>query len=84
LTGDADAKPVRKVSFHKLRHGHATRLMEAGVSPKVVAERLGHTDVAFTLRVYSHVAPGVQRAAIDAFERTLAGQADEVRAVVTP
>jgi integrase len=37
----------------------ATRLLEAGVHPKVVSEALGHSSVAFTLDVYSHVIPSM-------------------------
>jgi len=49
--------------FHDLRHTHATRLLELGTHPKVVAERLGHTTIAMTMR-YSHVTPGIQEEAI--------------------
>ena len=41
--------------LHDLRHAVATRLLEAGVHPKVVSEALGHSSVAFTPDVYSHV-----------------------------
>lgn len=47
--------------FHGLRHLHATMLLEAGVHPKVVADRLGHSTTAITLEVYSHVTPTIQR-----------------------
>lgn len=30
-------------------------MIRRGVSPKVVSDRLGHTDPAFTLRVYTHL-----------------------------
>lgn len=48
------------IRFHDLRHTHATHLLRQGVSPKVVAERLGHATVAMTLDTYSHVLPGMQ------------------------
>ena len=48
------------VRFHDLRHSHASQLLAAGVNIKVVAERLGHTDPAVTLRVYSHLMPDAQ------------------------
>jgi len=38
----------------------------------VVQERLGHASVTMTMDTYSHLLPGVQEAAIDAFEATLA------------
>lgn len=46
------------VHFHTLRHTHATLLVASGVDPKTVSERLGHADVATTLRFYGHVMPG--------------------------
>jgi site-specific recombinase XerD len=43
-----------KATWHDLRHHHASVLLSAGVSPALVAERLGH-DIATLLRTYSHV-----------------------------
>jgi integrase len=43
------------IHFHSLRHTHATQLLLAGVHPKVAQERLGHSTVAMTLDIYSHV-----------------------------
>jgi len=51
---------VTKVRFHDLRHTHATHALKAGVHPKVVSERLGHSSVAITLDLYSHVLEGLQ------------------------
>jgi integrase len=58
--------------FHDLRHTHASLLLALGVHVKVVQERLGHASVTMTMDTYSHLLPGVQEAAIDAFEATLA------------
>lgn len=52
-----------RVTFHGLRHSHATALLVAGVNPKVVSERLGHSDVSITLGTYSHVLPDLQKEA---------------------
>jgi len=46
--------------FHDLRHSHATMLLSAGIHPRVVQERLGHSQIAVTLGVYSHVMPSMQ------------------------
>jgi integrase len=51
------------VSIHDLRHSHITDLLAAGVHPKVVSERAGHSSIAFTLQRYGHVIPGMQEAA---------------------
>ncbi|HTE21085.1 MAG TPA: site-specific integrase [Armatimonadota bacterium] len=52
-----------RVSFHGLRHSHATHLLLEGVHVKIVSERLGHFNVHITLDTYSHVVPGMQEAA---------------------
>ena len=46
-----------KIRLHDLRHSNATALIQAGVSPKVVQQRLGHSDVNITLNTYTHVLP---------------------------
>lgn len=48
---------------YTLRHTMATLLLRAGISLKVVSVRLGHADVATTLRNYAHVLPGDQERA---------------------
>lgn len=53
----------RRVTFHALRHTHATYLIASGVDVRTVSERLGHADVATTLRVYAHAMPGRDSAA---------------------
>jgi integrase len=49
-----------RLTVHGLRHTHATLALQAGVHPKVVQERLGHSSVAFTLDRYSHAIPAMQ------------------------
>jgi integrase len=60
-----------KIRFHDLRHTHATLLLKAGVPVKVVSERLGHANAAFTMTVYQHVLPGMQADAARTFSRLL-------------
>lgn len=48
------------IRFHDLRHTWATFALRAGVSPKIVSERLGHAKVGFTLDTYAHATPGWQ------------------------
>ena len=59
------------IRFHDLRHAHATILLQQGVHPKIVSERLGHSSVAITLDIYSHVLPGLQESAARRFEESL-------------
>ncbi len=54
----AAAKITPAISFHILRHTHASRLAMQGVPLAVIAEQLGHADVKITRRHYAHLSPG--------------------------
>jgi integrase len=71
---------VPDISLHDLRHTHATLLLKAGVNVKVVSERLGHANIAFTMHVYQHVLPGMQAAAADTFSLLLRNERNKARA----
>jgi integrase len=57
--------------FHDLRHSSATLALQAGINPKVVQERLGHSDISLTLGTYSHVLPSMQEEAAQKLEELL-------------
>ena len=63
---------MRPFRFHDLRHSHASHLLRAGVHPKIVSERLGHSTVGITLDTYSHVLPGMQEDAVRLIDAALA------------
>lgn len=67
------ASAVPRIRPHDLRHTHATILLKAGVPAKVVSERLGHANVAFTMSVYQHVLPGMQADAAHIFAKVVFG-----------
>jgi len=48
------------ITFHKLRHDHASRLSENGVSIKDVQYRMGHSTTQMLLNVYTHRISGGQ------------------------
>jgi integrase len=54
-----------RVTLHGLRHSYATIALEAGIHPKVVSERLGHSTVSLTLDVYSHIIPALHEEAAE-------------------
>lgn len=54
--------------FHQLRHTHATKLIESGISPKIVQERLGHSNITTTLQTYTHPTKEMQLEAVRVFE----------------
>lgn len=53
-----------EATFHTIRHTHASILLKAGVHPKVVQERLGHSSIQITLDTYSHLIPSMQEEAM--------------------
>ena len=61
-----------RIRLHDLRHTHATILLQAGVHPKVVQERLGHSSIQVTMDVYSHVIDGMDQDAAAIFGALLA------------
>jgi integrase len=64
---------VPSIRIHDLRHSAATLMIAQGISPDVVQKRLGHSDVALTLRIYTHASPQVQRDAADRLEALIEG-----------
>jgi integrase len=54
---------LRAIRLHDLRHTNASLALEAGVAMKVVSERLGHSQIAVTADLYTHVNDTVGRAA---------------------
>ncbi len=62
---------MKGVRLHDMRHSHATHLLQEGVHPKVVSERLGHSTVSITMDIYSHVMPGMQESAAGKIDATL-------------
>lgn len=60
---------IPAIRFHDLRHTHGSLLIKDGIPVKVVSERLGHADIAFTMQTYQHVLPDMQADAATATER---------------
>lgn len=58
-----------KMSVHKLRHTHATLLLESGVPMKVIQDRLGHQSMEMTERVYSHVTKTMKGKAQEEYDK---------------
>jgi integrase len=67
-----DELGLPRIGVHGLRHSAATFMIGAGVSPKLVAQRFGHANPSITLGFYSHVMPGHDQAAADAYASALA------------
>jgi integrase len=48
-------------------------MLQAGVHPKLVSERLGHASINITLDLYTHAFPGIQTEAAERFSKLLDG-----------
>jgi integrase len=59
------AAGLSRITFHDLRHSYATGALKAGVSPKILSERIGHADVGFFLQTYAHVITNDDREAAE-------------------
>lgn len=55
------AAKVRPITFHGLRHTSATLMLQAGIAPQVVQQRLGHKRIEITLGIYAHALPSMQQ-----------------------
>jgi integrase len=65
---------VRRIRLHDLRHTCASLFLAQGVSPRVVMDVLGHSQLSITMDLYSHVMPSALRDAADAMDRALSGR----------
>lgn len=59
------------VRFHDLRHSHASLLVKLGVQPKVISERLGHSNISITMDLYSHVYEETDKEVANMFEKLI-------------
>ena len=57
--------------IHSLRHQNATLMLRAGVNPKVMQKRLGHSNYSTTMDIYSHVLAESERDAVKLLESSL-------------
>jgi integrase len=65
------AAGLRHVRLRDLRHTAASRMLAQGVSPRVVMEILGHSQISVTMNTYSHVTPASSREAVARVEGLL-------------
>jgi integrase len=66
-----EEKGLPDIRFYDLRHPSASLLLSAGIHPKIVQERLGHSSIVLTLDTYSHLIPGIQSVASEKMDDIL-------------
>jgi integrase len=67
----AKAAGLERVTWHQLRHIHASVLHDIGVPAKIAQQQLGHASVETTLNFYTHAIPDTHRRAIESLEEAL-------------
>ncbi|HLH84099.1 MAG TPA: tyrosine-type recombinase/integrase [Trebonia sp.] len=68
-----DRAGVKRIRLHDVRHTYATTSLDAGVDPKIVADRIGHANMAYTLAIYTHKSTGKDRGAAETVAGVLLG-----------
>lgn len=69
---------LKVIRLQDARHTRASSILKQGVHPKIVQERLGYASIQITLDTYSHVAPGLQEAAAESFDKLVSPQYNEI------
>ncbi|MEU2430768.1 site-specific integrase [Streptomyces sp. NPDC007861] len=67
----SESAGLPRVRLHDTRHGCASLLFAAGVAPRTVMEILGHSQIAVTMNVYTHVSDNHRREAMGHMDRLL-------------
>jgi len=67
----ARAAGLGKVTWHQLRHVHASTLHNMGVPAKIAQQQLGHASMQTTMNIYTHAVPETHRRSIEGLESLL-------------
>lgn len=62
---------ITDIRFHDLRHTFASLLLEAGESPKIIQELLGHSTITTTMDIYAHITQAGKAKAIGKLDSLL-------------
>lgn len=65
---------LKNIRVHDLRHSHIALLIEKGMQPLVIAQRVGHDSVNTTMNIYGHLYPNKQREVADLLNAEATGE----------
>jgi integrase len=68
-----DRAEVKRIRLHDVRHTYATVSLDSGVDPKIVADRIGHANMAYTLSIYTHRSTGKDKRAAETVAGVILG-----------
>lgn len=69
-----DQAGVPRIRLHDVRHTYATVSLDAGIDPKIVSDRIGHANMAYTLQIYTHRSVGRDRPAAEKVAGVIFGE----------
>lgn len=72
-----DKYGLKKIRVHDFRHSHCAYLIDQGVDPLIIKERLGHADIKITLNTYGHLYPSRQKEVAEMLNKTKRGDVSE-------
>ena len=58
-----DSAGVRRVQLHDVRHTYSTLSLDSGINPKILSDRVGHSNPTITFQIYAHRSAEWDRAA---------------------
>lgn len=70
-TEETNLNPIR---VHDLRHSHIALLIEKGLQPLIIAQRVGHDSVNTTMNIYGHLYPNKQKEVADLLNAEATGE----------
>ena len=59
------------IRFHDLRHSHASLLVKFGIQPKIISDRLGHSNIGITMDFYSHIYEDTHKEVAEIFDKKI-------------
>ncbi|MFI6325116.1 tyrosine-type recombinase/integrase [Nonomuraea sp. NPDC050556] len=68
-----DRAGVPRIRLHDVRHTYATVSLDAGVDPKILADRIGHASMSYTFDIYTHPTVGTDRESAEKIARLIFG-----------
>lgn len=66
-----DKSNLKKITFHGLRHSHATILYSAGANSQEISKRLRHSRVSTTDDIYIHVTEEIKKSTAQIFDKAI-------------
>lgn len=62
---------LERRSLHAFRHTHATMMVKAGMPPKELQYRMGHSDISITLGIYTHFSEEQEKKSAEYYEKAI-------------